>query len=190
LFQYPHLILGALAIFFGVGVEVLAVDTIINYAQYTGLSFRDAKYFATFTLLIMVVSYLIGIFTIPKIIRQRKALMISSIIGIVFTLIAITIQGPSSVWFIALLGLGNAMLWPSIWPLSLEGLGKQTSKGSALLIMGVVGGGLSPLIYGAISDAASPKIAYIILVPFYLYLLYFSIAGYKAGKKQIKPSLT
>jgi FHS family L-fucose permease-like MFS transporter len=190
LFQYPHLILGALAIFFGVGVEVLAVDTIINYAQYTGLSFREAKYFATFTLLIMVVSYLIGIFTIPKIIRQRKALMISSIIGIVFTLIAITIQGPSSVWFIALLGLGNAMLWPSIWPLSLDGLGKQTSKGSALLIMGVVGGGLSPLIYGAISDAANPKIAYIILVPFYLYLLFFSIAGYKAGKKQLKPSLT
>ena len=190
LFQYPHLILGALAIFFGVGVEVLAVDTIINYAQYTGLSFRDAKYFATFTLLIMVVSYLIGIFTIPKIIRQRKALMISSVIGIVFTLIAITIKGPSSVWFIALLGLGNAMLWPSIWPLSLDGLGKQTSKGSALLIMGVVGGGLSPLIYGAISDAANPKIAYIILVPFYLYLLYFSLAGYKAGKKLVRPSLT
>jgi len=181
-FQHKHLLLGAFAIFCGVSVEVLAVDSIINYAQYTGLSFRDAKYFATYTLLIMVVSYCIGIFTIPKIIKQRKALMLSAIIGILFTIMALLIKGTASVWFIALLGLGNALLWPAIWPLSLEGLGKSTSKGSALLIMGVVGGGLSPLLYGAISDAVNPQIAYGILIPFYLFILYFSVSGYKAGK--------
>ena len=122
LFQHKHLLLGAVAIFCGVGVEVLAIDSIINYAQYTGLSFRDAKYFATYTLLIMVISYCIGIFTIPKIIKQRKALMLSAIIGIIFTIIALLIKGSASVWFISLLGLGNALLWPAIWPLSLEGL--------------------------------------------------------------------
>lgn len=182
LFQHKHLLLGAVAIFCGVGVEVLAIDSIINYAQYTGLSFRDAKYFATYTLLIMVISYCIGIFTIPKIITQRKALMLSAIIGILFTIMVLLIKGPTSVWFIALLGLGNALLWPAIWPLSLEGLGKLTSKGSALLIMGVVGGGLTPLLYGVISDAANPQIAYGILIPFYLFILYFSVSGYKAGK--------
>ena len=166
LLQQRHLVLGAVAIFCGVSVEVLAVDSIINYAQYTGLSFRDAKYFATYTLLIMVISYCIGIFTIPKIIKQRKALMLSAIIGIVFTITALLIKGPASVWFIALLGLGNALLWPTIWPLSLEGLGKLTSKGAALLIMGVVGGGLSPLLYGVISDAGNPQIAYAIFIPF------------------------
>jgi glucose/galactose transporter len=182
LFQHKHLLLGAVALFCGVGVEVLAIDSIINYAQYTGLSFRDAKYFATYTLLIMVVSYGIGIFTIPKIIKQRKALMLSSITGILFTIIALLIKGPASVWFIALLGLGNALLWPATWPLSLEGLGKSTSKGSALLIMGVVGGGVSPLLYGIISDATNPQIAYGILIPLYLFILYFSVSGYKAGK--------
>ena len=182
LFQHKHLLLGAIGIFCGVGVEVLAVDSIINYAQYTGLSFRDAKYFATYTLLIMVISYCIGIFTIPKIITQRKALMLSAIIGILFTIMLLLIKGPTSVWFIALLGLGNALLWPAIWPLSLEGLGKLTSKGSALLIMGVVGGGLTPLLYGVISDAANPQIAYGILIPFYLFILYFSVSGYKATK--------
>lgn len=182
LFQHKHLLLGAVAIFCGVSVEVLAVDSIINYAQYTGLSFRDAKYFATYTLLIMVISYCIGIFTIPKIINQRKALMLSAIIGILFTIMALLIKGPSSVWFISLLGLGNALLWPTIWPLSLEGLGKSTSKGSALLIMGAVGGGIAPLVYGAISDAANPQIAYGILIPFYLFILYFSVSGYKVGK--------
>jgi FHS family L-fucose permease-like MFS transporter len=184
LFQHKHLVLGAVAIFCGVGVEVLAVDSIINYAQYSGLSFRDAKYFATYTLLIMVISYGIGIFAIPKIIKQRNALMLSAITGILFTIMALLIKGPASIWFVALLGLGNALLWPATWPLSLEGLGKLTSKGSALLIMGVVGGGISPLLYGAISDAVNPQIGYVILIPLYLFILYFSVSGYKTGKSR------
>jgi fucose permease len=163
---------------------VLAVDSIINYAQYTGLSFRDAKYFATYTLIIMIISYCIGIFTIPKLIQQRTALTLSAIFGILLSIIALFIQGPASVWFIAFLGLGNALLWPSIWPLSLKGLGGLTSKCSALLIMGVIGGGISPLLYGAISDASNPHIAYVILIPLYLFILYFSISGYKVGNNK------
>jgi glucose/galactose transporter len=186
LFKHTHLVLGAIAIFCGVGVEVLAVDTIINYAQYTGLSFREAKYFATYTLLIMIISYCIGIFTIPKVITQRKALMTSAILGIVLTILTVMVKGPVSVWFIALLGLGNALLWPAIWPLSLEGLGKATSKGSALLIMGVVGGAVTPLLYGAITDASNPQLAYWILIPFYLFILYFSTSGYRAGKTKLQ----
>lgn len=186
LLQHKHLVLGAVAIFCGVGVEVLAVDSIINYAQYTCLSFRDAKYFATYTLFIMIFSYILGIFLIPKVIKQRKALMLSAIIGIIFTIIALLIKGSTSVWFIAFLGLGNALLWPSIWPLSLEGLGKSTSKGSALLIMGAVGGGIIPLLYGAISDQSNSQVAYVVLIPLYLFILYFSVAGYKAGRQMNK----
>jgi MFS transporter, FHS family, L-fucose permease len=186
LWQHTHLILGAIAIFCGVGVEVLAVDSIINYAQFTGLSFREAKYFATYTLMTMIISYIIGIFTIPKIISQRKALLASAVLGIALTVLTILFKGPASVWFIALLGLGNALLWPAIWPLSLEGLGKATSKGSALLVMGAVGGAVTPLLYGMISDASNPQWAYWILIPFYLFILYFAAAGYKAGKKYYK----
>ena len=190
LFKHTHLVLGAIAIFCGVGVEVLAVDSIINYAQYTGLSFREAKYFATYTLLFMIISYCIGIFTIPKIISQRKALMTSAILGIVLTVLTVLVKGSVSVWFIALLGLGNALLWPAIWPLSLEGLGKATSKGSALLIMGVVGGAVTPLLYGAITDASNPQVAYWILIPFYLFILYFSASGYRAGKTKLQTQST
>ena len=173
LFQHKHLLLGAVAIFCGVSIEVLAIDSIINYAQYTGLSFRDAKYFATYTLLIMVISYCIGIFTIPKIIKQRKALMLSAIIGILFTIIALLIKGPASVWFISLLGLGNALLWPTIWPLSLEGLGKSTSKGSALLIMGVVGGGVSPLVSMVPSAMQQTRKLLIAYLSLFIYLSLF-----------------
>lgn len=181
LFDHPHLILGALAIFCAVGVEVLVVDTIINYGQYTGLTFREAKYFATYTLLIMIVSYGIGIFTIPKIISQQNALVISAAFGIILTLFTMATEGPLSVWFIAFMGLGNALLWPAIWPLSLHGLGRLTSKGSALLVMGAVGGAIVPLLYGVLSDSFNPHTAYWILIPFYIFLLYFALIGHKMG---------
>jgi MFS transporter, FHS family, L-fucose permease len=188
LFGHRHLVLGALAIFCAVGVEVVAVDSIINYAQYTGMSFRDAKYFATYTLLIMIVSYGIGIFTIPKLITQQSALLLSAGIGIIFTGLTIITSGALSVWFIALMGLGNALLWPAIWPLSLRGLGKLTSKGSALLVMGAVGGAIVPLLYGSLSDAFNPRDAYWVLVPFYAYILYFAARGHKSGGQVIQDS--
>lgn len=192
-FQFPHLILGAIAIFFEMSVEILAVDSIINYSEYLGYSFKNAKYFATCTLFIMILSYLAGAIAIPKYIRQRKALQISAIIGLILSLIAIFIEGKTSVWFIALLGSCNALLWPSIWPLSLDGLGKFTKQGSALLIMGVLGGAVTPLLYGYLSDHFNPQIAYWVLPPCYIFILFFAVKGYKIGKmneqKLIKPPL-
>jgi len=190
LFSHAHLVLGSIAIFCGVGAEVLAIDTIINYAQYTGASFREAKYFASYTLLIMIISYCIGIFMIPKIISQRKALFASSLLGIACVILALLTKGLLSVWFIAMLGLGNALLWPAIWPLSLKGLGKLTGKGSALLIMGLVGGAAASLLYGALSDVSNPQFAYCILIPFYLFILYFSTFRNKAIKQVGSSMLT
>ena len=182
IFQFPYLILGAITIFCAVSVEVLAVDSIINYGQYMGFSFKEAKFFATYTLLIMIISYLFGTIAIPKFIRQRTVLQWSALTGLVFSLLAIFITGKASVWFISLLGLSNALLWPSIWPLAIDGLGKFTKKGSALLIMGVIGGALTPLLYGYISDIASPQLGYWLLIPCYVFILFFACKGYKIGK--------
>lgn len=191
--QFPHLILGAVAIFFEMSVEILAVDSIINYSEYLGYSFKNAKYFASCTLFIMILTYFAGVIAIPRYIRQRKALQVSAIMGLVISLIAIFVEGKISVWFIALLGSSNALLWPSIWPLSLDGLGKFTKQGSALLIMGVLGGAVTPLLYGYLSDQFNPQIAYWVLPPCYLFLLFFSIKGYKIGKATkkglLQPSL-
>jgi glucose/galactose transporter len=181
IFQFPHLILGAITIFCGVSVEVLAVDSVIGYAQYNGLAFKDAKYFATITLFFMIISYLIGTLTIPRYIQQRRMLQIIAVMGLIFTTAALLLQGSWSVWSIALLGFANALLWPSIWPLALVGLGKFTKQASALLIMGVVGGALTPLLYGALSDAANPQLAYVVLLPCYLFILFYASKGYKSG---------
>lgn len=182
IFQFHYLIFGAITIFCAVSVEVLTVDSIINYGQHMGFSFKEAKFFATYTLLIMIISYLFGSIAIPKIISQKKVLQWSAITGLFFAMIAIFITGKTSVWFICLLGLSNALLWPSIWPLAIDGLGKFTKKGSALLIMGVIGGALTPLLYGYISDKATPQQGYWLLIPCYMFILFFATKGYMIGK--------
>lgn len=178
-YQYPHLILGFLAIFFYVGVEVMAGDTIALYGKSLGISLDQSRYFTSLTLISMVIGYIIGIITIPKYIKQDKALAVSAILGVVFTILALFTDGYVSIMFIALLGLANAMMWPGIWPLAIADLGKFTKAGSALLVMGIAGGAIIPLIYGSLVDVIGNRQAYIIMIPFYLYILYFAVKGHK-----------
>lgn len=179
--QFPNLVLGVLALFLYVGVEVMAGDTIGSYGQSQGIPLSEAKNFTSYTLIAMVVGYIIGIVSIPKIISQSKALAISSFIGVIFSVIAIFTSGYTSVLFIALLGLANALMWPAIWPLAIFGLGKFTKTGSALLIMAIAGGALLPLIYGSLADisAIGAQQAYWIMVPCYLLILFYSTKGYR-----------
>ncbi len=180
IFQFPHLFLGTLALFLYVGVEVIAGDTVISYAnQAHGIPLNDAKFFASITLTAMIVGYIIGIFTIPKYIKQENALKISAILGMIFGLAAIFTDGFISVLFISLLGLANAMVWPAIWPMALAGLGRFTKVGSSFLIMAIAGGAVIPPIYGYLVDVVNPQQAYWILIPCYLYILYFATKGYK-----------
>ncbi len=130
--QFPHLVLGVIAIFLYVGVEVMAGDTIISYGKSLGIELSEARYFTQWTLGCMLVGYVIGIIAIPKYISQSYALRICALIGVVFTILAVVTSGKTSVLFIALLGLANSLMWPSIFPLGIDGLGKFTKIGSAL----------------------------------------------------------
>jgi FHS family L-fucose permease-like MFS transporter len=179
--QFPNLVLGVVALFLYVGAEVIAGDTIGTYGQSEGIALSEAKYFTSFTLAAMVIGYIIGIFTIPKILNQSTALAISAVTGIAFSLIAINTSGYTSVLFIALLGLANALMWPAIWPLAINGLGKFISTGSALLIMAIAGGALLPLVYGYLADMPEigHRAAYWVLIPCYGFILYYSVRGYK-----------
>lgn len=179
--QFPHLLMGVLALFLYVGVEVLAGDSIISYGASQGISLETAKYFTTATLVAMIIAYLIGIATIPKYLSQEKALLYSSALGAVLSFVVIFADGYVSVSALALLGLANALVWPAIWPLALAGLGRFTKAGSSLLIMGIAGGALIPLLYGQLADLINPKDAYWILVPCYLFILYYAIGGHKIG---------
>jgi MFS transporter, FHS family, L-fucose permease len=203
IFQFPHLILGAIALFFYVGVEVIAGDTIIRYGMALGVPIGSAKYFTSLVLVAMVIGYVIGIVLIPKVISQKNLLALSAVSGIVFSGLAIMIPAsaeirfpfidlmtfsgvelvlPYTVLFIAFLGISNAIVWPAIWPLAIHGLGKFIKTGSALLIMSIAGGALLPLLWGYLSDAWSAQQAYWIAIPCYLMILYFAVYGHKVRR--------
>jgi len=201
IFSYPHLLLGVVALFFYVGVEVIAGDTIIRYGESLGVAMSSAKYFTSLMLIFMVIGYFFGVALIPKVISQKNALAICASVGIIFTLAAvmvdpasqieipfidlltfqsITLIIPYTVLFIAMLGLANSLVWPAIWPLALNGVGKYTKLGSALLIMAIAGGATLPLIYGWLSQILhSTQQAYWIAIPCYLIILYYAIEGHK-----------
>jgi len=175
-----NFLLGFTAIFFAVGVEVLAGDTIGNYGQYHGLGLDVAKTLASYTLACMMLGYLAGVLFIPRFISQQRAFYISSCLGLFITALILLLPGRSSIACVALLGVANAMLWAAIWPQALKGLsGKDLARGSAVLIMGIAGGALMPLLYGKLAEVSGNQYAYWILIPAYIFLIYYSILGKK-----------
>jgi FHS family L-fucose permease-like MFS transporter len=203
IFQFPHLWLGVLALFVYVGAEVIAGDTIIAYGISIGIPATEAKFFTTYTLMAMVATYALGVFLIPKYVKQKTALVASALLGIVFSVLILLTSGFTSVLFVAALGIANALVWPAIWPLTLEGLGKHTKTASALLIMAISGGAIIPPLYGRIVDSNKHELisagineadaiatastdSYWILIPCYALILFFALWGHKmkAGFKK------
>lgn len=181
-FDFPHLILGVICIFAYVGVEVIAIDTIGLYGQFMGFDLNVASKFGIYSLIALTIGYLLGIVVIPKYLKQRNALIISAVLGFVFAIAALLTHGTVSIVFIILLSFAHALMWPSIWPLAIDRLGRFTKMGSALLIMGICGGALLPLVYGALADSSNRQTAYWIMLPCYLYILYFAVKGYRVGR--------
>src|SRR5690606_17774693 len=176
IFQFPHLILGAVAIFLHVGTQILAIDTVIGYADSMGISLVEAKVFPSYTLALTILGYLIGIVTIPRFISHVNALRICTLLGagfslgIVFASGSVTILGHTadvSIWFVVLLGLANSLVWAGIWPIALDGLGRFTKLGSSIMIMGLCGNAIMPLVYGHFADVHGLREAYWVLVPCY-----------------------
>src|SRR5690606_18437192 len=198
-FQFPHVILGVFTLFLYVGVEVMAGDTIISYGLSQGIPFATAKFFTTGTLVAMVIGYIIGTFAVPRYISQQNVLKVSALLGLALTISAVFTDGYVSVGSVALLGLANSLMWPAIWPLTLAGLGRYTKAASSLLIMGISGGAIIPLIYGAIIDhqvrqfvsagvakvmatADASQQAYLIMLPCYLVIFYYAVKGHRLGR--------
>jgi len=196
IFAFPRVVLGAIALFFYVGIEVIAGDTIGLYAQ--SLEVANATALTSYTMVFMVFGYLVGVFFIPKYLSQEKALTFSALGGILLLLgvsfssqtahtISEVLWGwsgvptlPDSVALIAILGFANALVWPTIWPLALEGLGKNTAKGSALLIMAIAGGAVLPLIFGKIAAITGDmQSAYLAGIVCYLFILAYALKGHK-----------
>lgn len=186
--QFPHLILGAFAIFLHVGTHIIAIDTIIGYAGSMQIQLLEAKVFPAFTLGATILGYIIGIIFIPKFISQVNALRICTVLGLLFSIGILVSHGmveiaglkaDISIWFVVALGLANSLIWAGIWPLALDGLGKFTKIGASILIMGLCGNAIMPLVYGYFADLYDLKSAYAVLLPCYIYLIFYAVKGHQ-----------
>lgn len=186
--HFPHLILGAIALFLHVGSQVVGINTIIGYAQSLNLPLLEAKVFPSYILGITMFGFLSGIVLIPKFVKHLNVLRICTTSAIVLTFTFFIVNGQViflghtadvSIWILVLLGLSNSLMYSTIWPLALNGLGRHTKMGGSILIMGLSGSAIVPLIYGYFADRFNPHDAYWVLLPCYIYLVYYAFHGYR-----------
>lgn len=177
IWQFPHLLLGCLALFLYVGVETVSLGTLVDYAQ--SLNLPNAELYAWIAPIGMVIGYICGIAFIPKYISQAKALRICSILAIFGSLMVVFAPAAISIWFILFMALGCSLMWPALWPLAMTDLGKFTKAGSSLLVIAIVGGALIPTAYGFLKDTYGAQNAYWLCIPCFLYILYYALKGHK-----------
>lgn len=188
IFDFPHLILGALAIFLHVGTQVIAIDTIIGYANSMNINLLEAKTFPSYTLAVTILGYIIGIVAIPRFISQVNTFRFCATLGAILTVLILIVRGQItflghssdiSIWCVVLLGLANSLVWAGIWPLALDGLGRFTKLGASVMIMGLCGNAIMPLFYGYVADLYGVRHAYVVLLPCYLYLMFYAFYGHR-----------
>jgi glucose/galactose transporter len=182
IFQFPHLLLGVLAIFCDIGLEYIALGSINDYAA--KLSLPSPQNYVWFVSAGMVIGYILGVLFIPKYVSQSRALLLSTISGVVVTIAILLFPVGISIYLVALLGLANALMWPAIWPLAIADLGKFTKMGSSFLVTGIIGGAIIPLLFGYVADTASYKFAYLVCLPAYFYIMYYALSGSKIRTKK------
>ena len=187
-FQFPYLVLGVLALFLHVGTQVIAIDTIISYAGSMGVGLLDAKFFPSYTLGATILGYMLGILLIPKVISQKNALIFCTTLGLLLSFgvvladTNVSFLGHNanlSIWFLASLGFPNSLIYAGIWPHAIRDLGRFTKIGSSLLVMALCGNAILPLVYGKVADMTSLQQGYWVLIPCFLYLIWYAISGYR-----------
>lgn len=179
----PRTLLGAGAMFFYVGVEVLCGDAIGTYAQGFEISLNQTKFFTSITLFFMLCGYICGLLLSPRVITQERYLVLSCLCGGVFGLGAWVTQGYLSVMCVALMGFANSMIFPSLFPLALKGSGRHAAQVSAFLVMAYCGGGIVPQFFIILRKIMDFQSAFACLA----LLSYGLIATYASTFGQVRP---
>lgn len=180
IWQFPHLLLGCLALFFYVGVETLALATTVDYAACLG--FTNPQDYSVYPSIGLITGYILGIVLIPKYLHQETALKICAWLALAGSLLIVLTPSQVSIWFVAVIALSCSLMWPALWPLAMTDLGRFTKSGSSLLVIAIVGGAIIPAVFGLLKDAIGIQNAYWLCVPCFLYILYYAMLGYKVRK--------
>jgi MFS transporter, FHS family, L-fucose permease len=182
---HRNLVLGVLALFCAEGLESITSYYIIPFGQSMGYTVAQSQPFVDYIIYAMLAGYLCGIFFIPKCISQSRTLAICAGIGILLCVGALAFGGAVAVACMIGMGFCNALNWPCIWPLAINGLGKFTKTAAALLIMAIAGDAVFPVLYAQLNQAFGFKAGLLLLLIFYVMILYYGIAGYKIKKQKL-----
>lgn len=179
--NFSHLRLGALAIFFYVGAEVAIGSVMISFLgqpSMGALRHEAAALFVSYYWGGTMIGRFIGFFAL-RWIRAQRALAFVSLIASLLVMTTIATHGNLAMWAIVSCGLFNSVMWPCIFPLSLKGLGRFTSQGSGILVTMVVGGAVIPEIQGFLADSFGYQRSFAIVLLCYLYILFFALRGHR-----------
>ena len=179
--QFRHLRLGAVAIFCYVGAEVAIGSMMINFLgqpEMGSLSHEAAAKYVSLYWGGAMVARFIGFVALRRI-RAARAMLFVATMACIMVSVTILGHGPLALWAIVSCGLFNSVMWPCIFPMSVEGLGRYTSQGSGILITMVVGGAVVPEVQGWLADTFSYRHSYIVVLLCYVYLVYFALSGHR-----------
>lgn len=179
---YRHLVLGALAIFAYVGAEVAIGSFLINFMgapEIAGLTEEvAAKYLALYWGGAMVGRF-VGAAVLRKV-RPGRLLAFNAFVVAILLVTAMLVAGKAAMWALLAIGLFNSIMFPTIFSLAIEGLGKHTGEGSGVVCMAIVGGAVVPLIQGVFADNIGLLYSFCIPVLCYLYIAYYGLRGHYA----------
>jgi MFS transporter, FHS family, L-fucose permease len=179
IWSYKHTVLGALGIFFYVGVEVGLASIAVNYFKLQGISTaKTASFLVSLYWFGALVGRLLGAGIMTKV-KAGKLLGIFGLTAAILIAVSMFTSGSVAIGTLVLCGFFNSVMFPNIFTLGIAGLGPMTSKGSGLIMTAVVGGAIVPLAIGALADKTSIQTSFIIPVICYLYIAYYGLSGSK-----------
>jgi FHS family L-fucose permease-like MFS transporter len=177
---YRHLVLGAVGIFMYVGGEVAIGSFLVNFMsqpEIAGLSEETAgKYLSVYWGGAMLGRF-IGALVMTKV-KPAHVLTFNAVAVMLLLILAMTAAGTTAMWALLAIGLFNSIMFPTIFTLAIDGLGKHTGAGSGVLCMAIVGGAIVPVIQGALADNVSLLYSFVTPLVCYLYIAYYGLKGH------------
>ena len=174
---HRHLVLGAIGIFLYVGAEVSIGSFLINFlgeSHIAGLSHADAAHYVSIYWGGAMIGRFIG-FAVMRVVSPGKTLAFNSLLAIALVLLGTFGEGSLAMWAILAVGLCNSIMFPTIFSMALNGLGKQTGQASGILCMAIVGGALVPFAQGALADSMGVQMSFLLPAACYGFVLYFGV---------------
>ncbi|HEY4185607.1 MAG TPA: L-fucose:H+ symporter permease [Polyangia bacterium] len=189
--SYRHLVLGAVAIFLYVGGEVAIGSFLVNYFKEPsigGLTEADGAKLVAFYWMGAMIGRFIGTMTL-RMWKPAKVLTVHAVAAVVLVLATMATHGHVAMWTIIAVGFFNSIMFPTIFTLAIEGLGKHTSQGSGILCMAIVGGAIVPVVQGALADQIGIHYGFVVAALCYVYIAWYGLTFRAPTKAMREPRL-